>query len=755
MAFAQFPFLSPLNLETGKRLKNRAANKEYLNTLMPFAILSSAAVVTNAPKTAKEVINILQTEQYDSFAYKGCVVANTTDIVKRYQTGNTIVGYDLNGKVIEVEGEENRRASIPMIESIEIDSMSGNNTIKIAQIKIKIFTLKQLEMFELFFLRPGMNVVLEYGWNSTVRRNYELEKEMFATQNFDEYVKKYCDNFSNTADGYRDAKLKYVKLLEKSNGDYDFMGGKVTNFNYSVDTDGTYNLDLQITSGNELTTYIPVKQENSADTSANVDNKKEVGFENWIRELSKDLGRPDFNQIFGNKKLYKDEFFNWDAVALVQKDSMLSKHAYISFKLILDILNEIKLVNTSEKIINYEAFFEDKEKTKPIIPISSNYNIISPSEDFILPGNLPSIKISKNSKKENVLLIEETNREDCKIFGKSFNVSTDKKTEKFTIYNFNQEPKELTSTIGNLLNVYFNYETFINIYKSSYTIADIINAILAIINENMFGLCKLVLQKESDVDIKSPLIISDSKLKMHSESIEPTNFRFNIGTNNFIVKEFNFSNELSELMQAQALYSTQLALNAADEGKKDDTSLNNRDEKELADFNFAKNSDNYYSINAIENRLVKIDKAKKPNLPKNENLATTEKEEKKIKESEKESQEAIKNLTELRNSKYIKFKLDLTNKSESPKNMIYTDSSIIQKELPKTQNNTSSLTHINITLAIDGTAGIRCGEYFNIDGVPEIYNKNGIFQITNVKHGINSNGWQTTIEAGYRITHTE
>lgn len=755
MAFAQFPFLSPLNLDTVKRLESRAANKEYLNTLMPFAILSSAAVVTNTPKTTKEVINILQTEQYGSFAYKGCVIANTTDILKRYQTGNTIVGYDLDGKAIEVKGEANRRASVPLIESIEIDSMSGNNTLKIAQIKIKIFTLKQLEMFELFFLRPGMNVVLEYGWNSTVRRNFELEKEMFATKNHTEYVTKYAQNFSNSTDGYREAKLKYVDLLVKSNGDYDFMGGKVTNFNYSVDTDGTYNLDLTLTSGNELTTYIPTNQEISSDSSANVDKKKEIGFKSWVGKLSSDLGRPEFNKIFGNENLYKNEFFNWDAAALIQKDSMVSKKAYISFKLILDIINNIKLFQIEQEIISYTQFFEDAEIKKPIIPISSNYNIISPTDDFILPGDLPSIEIPKNPKKENALLINQDIRENCKISGKSFNISNDKKAKKFTIYNSNKESKEITSTIGNLLNLYFNYETFISIYKSTYTIADIVNGVLETINENMFGLCKLVLQKESDAEVKTPLTITDLKLKMPNEALQPKQevFRFNIGANNYIVKEFNFSNELSELMQAQALYSTQLAYKAAGDGKEDDTSLNIRDEKELVDFNFSKNSDDYYSINVIENKLVKD--SKKINPPKEDKPATTEKKQEKIKESEKESQEAIKNLTELRNSKYIKFKLDLTDTKENPKNMIYTDSSLIQSQLPKKQNNTSSLTHINITLAIDGTAGIRCGEYFNIDGVPEIYNKHGIFQIQNVKHGISSNGWQTTIEAGWRIKHEE
>jgi hypothetical protein len=58
-------------------------------------------------------------------------------------------------------------------------------------------------------------------------------------------------------------------------------------------------------------------------------------------------------------------------------------------------------------------------------------------------------------------------------------------------------------------------------------------------------------------------------------------------------------------------------------------------------------------------------------------------------------------------------------------------------------------------LAIDGIAGLRCGEFFHIDGIPEIYNINGYFQIQNVKQGISSAGWQTTIEAGFRLNHEE
>ena len=60
---------------------------------------------------------------------------------------------------------------------------------------------------------------------------------------------------------------------------------------------------------------------------------------------------------------------------------------------------------------------------------------------------------------------------------------------------------------------------------------------------------------------------------------------------------------------------------------------------------------------------------------------------------------------------------------------------------------------VDITLEIDGLAGLSCGEYFNIDGVPEIYNQTGVFQITNTKHQIDTEGWKTTIEAGYRIVN--
>jgi hypothetical protein len=56
-----------------------------------------------------------------------------------------------------------------------------------------------------------------------------------------------------------------------------------------------------------------------------------------------------------------------------------------------------------------------------------------------------------------------------------------------------------------------------------------------------------------------------------------------------------------------------------------------------------------------------------------------------------------------------------------------------------------------INLTIDGISGISCGEFFLCDGVPEIHNIIGAFQIENVKHAMNSDGWYTILVARWRI----
>lgn len=750
-----FPFLAPLKSWLVDVFKEREKNTNNINTtLSPFVMLSSAAIVSKGGE--KDIKDMIAKDTITGM-YHGCVISNTTDIKKLYQTGNTIVGYDLNGKEIVVEGETNRRVSVPIIRKVDIDTDGGNNTLKTAKVDIKVFTLKQMEMFELFFLRPSMNIILEYGWNTDIRGDkYTIDKKLFAKKNHKDYVTAYLEIFSRKEDAYRIAKQNYLKSLEETKGCYDFFAGKLTNFNFTPDTDGTYNINLEISAGNELQLWMPIKQANPKNENKNQSNDPKIDeYDTFLNKLSADLNKPELKNKFPKDK-FKNEFFNWGVKNEQQKDTKYSKESYISFKLILEILNESILFKATPKNIQ-PAFFEDVARTKPIIPVHSDSNIISTTDLFILPGDLPKIDVSQKGKKNIITMIGKTDDAtkkfraetfDGKINGKSFNLNTseiyDSSGTKITI---------LENKIGNLLNVFFRYDTFVQAYNQSYTQADILNNLLQSINDNMFGLCRLEFQKASDDNDGSPLTIIDKKLPIKQPTSDELKsiHRFKIGSNGSIVKGFEFNMELSTLMQAQALYSTQLALNKAiNDGEGPDSEpVAQKDDFASADLSYAKNADGYYSINSIEVKLVKEATAWNDKIAKETN--TTSGSAAATEGKEKTAAEQLTEIKEVLESKFVKFKLKPTDTKSAPTALIYLDTSLILKYVKTKAENTSALTYLDISLKLDGIAGISCGEFFHIDGVPEIYNKNGYFQVTNVKHSIDEKGWETSIEAGYRI----
>jgi hypothetical protein len=751
-----FPFIKPLEEWIVKKLKEREADRNYITTLSPFVMMSSGAIILKG-KTSDEIKKLFQTQEYgtDTTTYYGCVITNTTDVSKLYQTGKTIVGYDLNGKEIVVEGETNRRVSTPIIESIEIDTDGGNNTLKTAQVKVKVFTLKQLEMFELFFLRPSMNVVLEYGWGTGVRNKSKaaiIEKYLFAKKDFKTYKKDYSALFLDDT-----KKGSYKETIKETEGEYDYMAGRVTDFRYSPGEDGTYEISIEVSSGNELQLWPAVKSAKDSALTLKKNEKKIENYKSFIQKIAADFGRPDFeSKVFKDDNIWKSEFFNYGVTNLEQKNTTVSKTPYISMKVIIEIINNLRLTNVLPEIIsvNYEY------KGKKIIPVNSNPNLISTDESIIFPGQLPKIDLANGGKENRIILTYDKGGIDGTINEKSFNLSNSQ------IYNFstgkNEKPTDITitntvgtpiqipvkSNIGNLLNIFFSYNRFLEIFDSSNNISDIINSVLSTIQTAMLGMCNLELQKKEDIPNQTSLEIVDRKIsqplpKTESTSQKPTIHRFKIGAKESIVKSFNFNMEMSTLMQAQALYSTQLAITKANNGTNTDASKE-IDNFVSADLSYSKNADGYFSVNDMEVTIVKAGLRNEENKNKNQTEVEKKKQEQDKVNAENEEK---KRLNESIQSKYVKFR-----NNKEIQNLIYKDSGLVQLYMvPKTPANSTALTYLDISLEIDGLAGFSCGEYFQIDGIPEIYNRNGYFQILNVKQGIDQSGWKTTIEAGYLL----
>lgn len=768
-----FPFIKPMDDWMVKKLKNREDDTKTLSLMRPYVVLSSTAIVTNDyvksddGKVDGEQLKKIIEGNSQKVTYKGCILSNQTDYTKVYESGKpTKIGIDFTGKTIEVIGEENRRVPQPMIMSLEVNTDGANNSLKTANLKIKVFTLKQLEMFELFFLRPSMHLLVEYGSNEGLLygKYSTIDNIISAKKKWPEFLEDYNTNFNSKIE----ARRNYSNKIETAYGDYDYVAGMVTNFKFTISDDLTYDVDLEVSSANTMMMWLPqtpTKQDSKIKQQNITFNK----FDQWYKKIEADLDINIGSDLKDEKK-WKNEFFNWQMIAMKQDDTKASLNPYLSVRYALNLANDMLAIQTSESLLSFNEFFEDSGKTKPIIPcntLSNNGNvIISYSSDVIIPGKMPQFGVTE---KKDKIVIKKTKDGAIepvvnKINGYSFNLeSTD------GLYDSSGKLIEITKgkLYGNLLNLFIKYDTFVSMVKKSTHRADFYNQLISLLNENLYGEAKLGLGLAMQ-NIQSSYTILDSSLRMGKLDDDKFKnlYRFKVGVEKSIIRGFEFNFELSNLMQGQAAFSSismidsvlnpkedvpQLLLAAPESAEGVKYSFTNQGYAKF-DMSVFANADKFMSVDraAVDITLESVNEnAKKKQAMKDAGLLPTEK------KKEGDATTEDKNEEESLNSKSVKFKLKPEDTKESPKTFIYTDKGFLANNIKnpteQTKDSTSALTFLEITIIIDGTSGINCGEVFKIDGVPEVYNMNGFFQVTNVKHQIENDGWKTVIEAGFRV----
>lgn len=761
-----FPFANkPFDGWVQDKLKKRRENKIDLNYLRPFIYLTSGALVTGGGKN-----------------YEGCIISNKLKVEDRYQLGKSYIGYDLAGQKIETIEDGNpgvdfgRKVSAPIIESMEIDTDGENNTVKQARLDIRIFTQKQLDMFELFFLRASMHVVLEYG-NSVVNvpspSTMVFEKEKIAPNSFLSQVDD-CDQFANLfikyhgiSDAeYKASKEKYYSIIKNTEGNYDFWTATVTNFSVTFDSkSNTYKVNLELSSGNELQLWRIIKQnirteeDTTATNNSTVSHQNPLSYQSWINRISSDLALSDkdsISKLLEDDKKWKKEFFNWGIINKDDATQKFSKTEYISMKLILEICNKSPLWKDrpNGEIIQTNIFGTEND---PIIPMNSDEFIISTNDNFILPGDLPKIEISQDKK---YIIVDK--RMNIPINGKDFHIHKNANAEYTIPVQTAAEPVfgEVYKTkgwIGNLLNVFVNYETFLQAYRESITYVQFYSTLLGQINKYMLGLCKLEVGSYwGDKSVTPTLTIIDKKLRQKEiKDIKP--YRFKIGPIHNEVIDMSFNLEMSNLMQAQAMYATILK-NAQTPSPGGTAPIPKKilinaepsyEKQQFLDMAVVAN------INGLTSQDITLSKINAmPSIAKNNPDATSAKPVPKPQKTNPQTKEADNtnlNTIDVIQKNYVKFKPDQDSlPKEGSGNLIYKNPKHVIGWVKNSFEASSVLTVLECSVTIDGMVGFSCGELFHLDAVPEIYNEHGYFQITNIKQSVTQEGWRTTLEAMFR-----
>jgi hypothetical protein len=811
-----FPFLAPLSPWIVEVLKEREESTFDTAFRNPYAILTSAALVvkgtasTDQNERKTQLEKLIRTPPNDS--YKGCIISNNSnDVGLSYQTGKTTIGIDFEGKPIYVDGESGRKVSTPIIESIEIDTDGANNTLKTARINVICFTLKQLEMFELFFMKPGMNVLLEWGDSSLLKTKFNYDKLANVPQvkkrKYNRYkdgkeiefkpftipeealIEKtgdydtWCRNFSDYYRSDTNAIVQYLNRIEQSLGTYDLVAGKVLDYSFSIGDNGTYQVMLEVTQGNQVSLAIPHNPTKKGSKESTQISPPPKPYDQIVELIATDfnLDKENLLKILKYPHPVKDgkwdnDWFNFLKINTEQKDTTASQTAYISLRFVLKILMNYMLVsgNVDEPFFTFnlpiynkkagETGLEkdgDKFKEYNVLPVTSNKFIMSSSDEVIFPSKeLPTIGAPKQPKENQPALSDEENvikigkgTVDGTINGYNFHT-----TDVYVVPNVSGPLTEITKgpendRIGDALNIFLKYESVVKIWNKTQTRIDFLESILNMVNSNSYGLFTLVygLQTENSkptiVDYKS----ASNDIKEQNNQVET--YRFKPTTIKSIVKSFSFNFEMSNLVAGRTLFNSNKAIAEAksnltpEEAAKTSTDalqLPPSAYKSIDNSTFA-NADGWYSINNVELKRIE---ASFQNAKKKVNSTVSNEPDSKTATKE------AKDLSDVVNTKSVKFKFDKAGKDI--KSLIYKDTAFIQDYIAQSRTQSeskkSTLSPIDVTITIDGFSGFRCGQYFNVDGIPEIYNQIGVFQITNTKHSIQKDGgWTTTIEAGFRI----
>jgi hypothetical protein len=340
-----------------------------------------------------------------------------------YGNSNTsgTVGSDWNGKIVSTKAGRALRPR-PIITGLTVKE--GHDQIsREVSLKIKCFTLEQLELIQEYFMEPGYTLCIEFGWN-TPNASWGI-----------------IDRKKILSDGVT-SNLNQNKLHEKrikSNGDYDSFLGFIVGGNIN-NADETYDVEVSLRGSPSLPTFmqshnLPLKQDGNGDInlvtnntgpypypSSEAEDEDATALDRRFKAMFNDL--PTFRQTQNVKDILTDgkvkitelDFINFDKVVSnsvnsfakpawykfwksdevdvksvagdipLEKDKLFSTNRYIRLELAVAILNRIGVI---------EAYTMGNESIDLRIYISNSVigafpKIFSTKADkLLIAGNLP------------------------------------------------------------------------------------------------------------------------------------------------------------------------------------------------------------------------------------------------------------------------------------------------------------------------------------------------------------------------------
>jgi hypothetical protein len=266
---------------------------------------------------------------------------------------------------------------MPGIISADIKTLT-RGSLKKSTVKLIANNKQQFDIIDLLYMRLGYTVLLEWG-NSIYTTNGE-DKEILRNTLIEE---KFFESYGS------DSYFTFLEDIEDKrdthDGNYDALLGKVSNFSWSFNTDGSYDIELTIISLGDVIESL--KSNLSADTTTN----------KFLQTLNPDQSDSSFSDD------------NSDTPVVDEKES--SADIITAMLAIYKFINRTKETGTFVNILipNYEPNYFNIGLLLSTYQTSDEQYVISSTTDYKLTKTI-KIKVYSNSQAFSAISFEGTGR---------------------------------------------------------------------------------------------------------------------------------------------------------------------------------------------------------------------------------------------------------------------------------------------------------------------------------------------------------
>lgn len=638
------------------------------------------------------------------------------------ERGRHVIGVDINKNPIVLPVSDQLFLPRPGILSVNTELQGGDGgKFRKTTVRWLCWGFEQLNFLEKYFMRPSITCFVDWGWNN-------------------------CDQ--NSIIDISDTNLKEMwnnedslwKKIELSKGCYDASLGKIFDYSYTQQPNGSFEVLTVIGSINQY--YSGFSPKNLIIKDEKNEQKQSIKefCENFLDKFISSNNIDDvLKGVNVGKRYFRPKDTKKNNIAWVANEIGHSNtDVWITFSLLVDILNaflESKFLDQSDiKFFNIDisqswisAHPNLKSSDGNILLIPNQYAPKGFEYDFgglataaacpVQEANVSLYNAFKSNKRDDHNKILNINR----------GATTDGDTHTCFPFYGKIDGYSANGYAGQLGNLYVNVPFIKKIMSSAENVGSALKNILdgmsgaagsiwnfdirQLGNKSGGNSNKLTIVDTNFIGTKTILDWIKQKATTNTEGNGQSTYVFNVGTRRSIVTNYGFNMKLANNVAIDTLY----ANGKAEDAKNSETNSNP----------FSQNVDRWGGGETT---------GKGPDIPK---------------EIEKTSTRQI------TDNRFFYLKLPTGGGGEEFQEIFlvepYTDilkASLNDTNLLNVKNN-SIFPGLTIDMTFLGIAGLRHLDCFMVRPVPKVY-ENTLFQITNITHDIQDSRWETKIKAVVR-----